>query len=77
MDRRVIDIDNYLPFRSNEEMLAFCSPQDGFLKEKKAAFKERLFAAGDTSSMSNFVNGIVNAVFHGNLLGTHKWPYKK
>ena len=77
MDRKIIDIDNYLPFRTTEEIVAFCSPVDGLLKEKKSAFKERLYAAGDTTSMSNFVNGIVNAVFHHSLLGTHKWPYKK
>ena len=77
MDRKVIDIDKYLPFQTTEGMAAFCNPADGLLKEKKAAFKERLYAASDTSSMSNFINGIVNAVFHGSLLGTHKWPYKK
>lgn len=77
MHRKVVDIDSYLPFQSTEEIIAFCSPTDGILKEKKEAFKERLYAAGDTSSMSNFINGIVNAVFDGPLLGTHKWPYKK
>lgn len=76
MDRKVVDIDEYLPFKSTADILAFCSPQDVLLKEKKAAFKERIFAAGDTSSMSNFVNGLVTAIFDP-LLGTHKWPYKK
>lgn len=77
MDRKVVDIDNYLPFRTTEEMVAFCNPADGLLKEKKDAFKERLYAAGDMTTMANFINGIVNAVFHTSLLGTHKWPYKK
>lgn len=77
MDRKVIDIDFYLPFKSTADILAFCSPDDGLLKEKKAAFKERIYAAGDTSSMANFINGLVTAVFDGPLLGSHKWPYKK
>lgn len=77
MERKVIDIDKYLPFKSTEEILAFCNPDDGLLKEKKSAFKERVFAAGDTTSMSSFVSGIVHALFDGPLIGTHKWPYKK
>ena len=77
MDRKVVDIDYYLPFKSTDEIKAFCSSYDGLLKEKKAALKERMYAAGDTSSMANFVNGLVSAIFDGPLLGTHKWPYKK
>ena len=77
MERKVIDIDNYLPFKSSEEILAFCNPEDGLYHEKKAALKERLYAAGDTSTMTNFISGIVNAVFDAPLLGTYKWPYKK
>lgn len=77
MDRKVIDIDNYLPFKSTAEIIAFCCPEDGLLKERKAALKERIYAAGDTSSMANFVNGLVTAIFDVPLLGTHKWPYKK
>lgn len=77
MNRKLIDIDMYLPFQSTEAILNFCNPHDDLFKEKKAAFKERIFAAGDTTSMSAFVTGIVNAVFKGPLLGSHKWPYKK
>lgn len=77
MNRKVIDIDRYLPFSKIEDILAFCSPDDGLLKEKKLAFKERLYAAGDTSSMSNFISGLVTAVFDWPLLGQYKWPYKK
>lgn len=77
MGRKVVDIDDYLPFHTIDEMVAFCNPEDHLLNAKKAAFKERLYASGDMTSMANFVNGIVNAVFHSSLLGTHKWPYKK
>ena len=77
MDRKHVDIDDYLPFQSTSEIVAFCRPDDPLLKEKKAAFKQRMYAAGDTSSMSNFVNGLVTAIFDGPLLGSHKWPYKK
>lgn len=77
MNRKVIEIDNYLPFQSTDEILAFCDPEDALFTEKKAAFKERIFAAGDTTSKAKFVSGIVTAVFEGPLLGTHKWPYKK
>ena len=72
-----MDIDDFLPFKSKEEILAFCNVDDGLYKEKKSAFKERLYAAGDTSSMTNFITGLVTAVFDAPLLGTHKWPYKK
>lgn len=77
IDRKVVDIDNYIPFKTRDQIIAFCNPDDGLYKEKKAAFKERLYAAGDTTSMSNFITGIVTAVFDAPLLGTHKWPYKK
>lgn len=77
MERRVIDIDNYLPFRKTEDILAFCNQHDSLYKEKKSAFRERLYAAGDTSSMTNFIGGIVSAVFDAPLLGNYKWPYKK
>lgn len=77
MNRKVIEIDNYLPFQTTEAIIDFCNPTDNLFKEKKAAFKERIYAAGDTSSMSKFITGIVTAVFEGPLLGTHKWPYKK
>lgn len=77
MNRKVVDIDNYVPFQTTREITAFCSPDDGLLKEKKDALKERIYASGDTSSIANFVSGVVTALFDGPLLGTHKWPFKK
>lgn len=77
MDRKVVDIDDYLPFTTTEDILAFCNSEDYLYKDKKLAFKERLFAAADTSSLTNYINGIVTAVFDWPLLGKYKWPYKK
>lgn len=77
INRKVIDIDDYLPFNSTDAIHSFCNRDDGLYKEKKAGLKERLYATGDTSSMSKFIDGIVSAVFEAPLLGTHKWPYKK
>lgn len=77
MNHKVVDIDDFLPFKTVEEILAFCNPDDGLIKEKKTAFKQRVYAAGDTSSMSAFVTGIVGAIFDAPLVGTYKWPYKK
>lgn len=77
VDQKVIDIDHYVPFQSTEAILAFCNPNDGLMKEKRLALKERLYASGDQTNMKTFVAGIVTAFFDGPLLGTHKWPYKK
>lgn len=77
MNRKVIDIDDYLPFKSTEEILAFCNPDESLYKEKKAALKERIYSAGDTTTWTSFVNGIVGAIFDYPLLGTYKWPYKR
>lgn len=77
MNKKVVDIDDYLPFRTPEDIRVFLNPADGLLKEKKDAFKERLYAAGNTTSMTAFITGIVAAVFDSPLLGSHKWPYKK
>lgn len=77
VNQNVIDIDNYVPFSSVAEIYAFCNPDDGLMKEKKAALKERIYASGDTSSAAAFTAGIVNALFGPALLGTHKWPFRK
>lgn len=77
MNKKNVDIDRYLPFRTEEDIFAFLSPDDGLLKEKKEAFKERLYAAGDTATMTTFITGIVSAVFDAPLLGSYKWPYKR
>lgn len=77
MDRKVVDIDKFLPFKTKKDIDTFFDQNDGLMNEKKAAFKERLYAAGDTSSTTNFINGIVFAVFDAPLFGNYKWPYKR
>lgn len=78
VDHKVIDIDQYLPFKTVQDILSFCSPDDGLLQLKKAAFRRRLYASAKMSDVSVFAPSIVDAFFEGSpLLGSHKWPYKK
>lgn len=78
VDHKVIDIDNYLPFKSVSEIIQFCSSEDGLLELKKAAFRRRIYAAGRRQGVAVFAPSIVDAFFEGSpLLGSHKWPYKK
>lgn len=77
VDHKVVDLDSYIPFKTVEDILRFCS-DDGLLDLKKAAFRKRLYAYGKTDSLSSFAPSIIDAFFEGSeLLGTHKWPYKK
>ena len=78
VDHKVIDLDNYLPFRTVNDLLQFCSADDGLLDLKKAAFRKRMYASGRQDNLGAFSSSIVDAFFEGSpLLGSHKWPYKK
>ena len=79
VDHKVIDIDAYIPFNSIEDIVRFCSPDDGLIELKKAAFRRRIYASsGLKDTVSTFVPSIIDAFFDGSpLLGTHKWPCKK
>lgn len=78
VDHKVIDIDNYIPFKTVEDILKFCSPDDGLLELKKAAFRKRVYASGKLWDIGAFAPSIIDAFFEDSpLLGTHKWPYKK
>ena len=79
VDHKVIDIDSYLPFKTVDEILHFCSVEDGLFELKKAAFRHRIYASGGRmADVSSFASAIIDAFFEGSpLLGTRKWPYKK
>lgn len=79
IDHKVIDIDNYIPFRTVQDILNFCSPNDGLLEMKKAAFRKRIYACGGRMpDVASFAPVVVDAFFEGSpLLGTLKWPYKR
>ena len=78
VDHKVLDIDAYLPFKTVAGIEEFCSPADGLLDLKKAAFRKRIYAASNKKDLSAFAPSIIDAFFDGSpLLGTHKWPYKK
>lgn len=78
VDNKVVDIDDYIPFQSTEDILSFCSAEDGLLAEKKTALRKRIHACGDQESHYKFVTSLVKTFFEpGPLVGTHKWPYKK
>lgn len=78
VDHKVVDIDAYIPFKTIDDILHFCSKDDGLLDLKKAAFRRRIFACGKKDSVAVFAPSIIDQFFEGSpLLGTHKWPYKK
>lgn len=79
VDHKVIDMDSYLPFKTVNDILNFCSPEDGLLEMKKAAFRKRIYASGGRmTDVASFAPAIIDAFFEGSpLLGTLKWPYKR
>ena len=79
VDHKVIDIDAYIPFNSIDDIMTFCSTDDGLIELKKAAFRRRIYASsGLKDRVSTLVPSIIDAFFDGSpLLGTHKWPCKK
>lgn len=78
VDHKVVDIDTYLPFKSTEEIVSFCSNEDGLLPEKKEALRKRIHAKTNKESVMTFASSLTNAFFENSpLLGTHRWPYKR
>ena len=77
METDSLDIDKYVPFRSLNDVAAFCDTEDGMLLKKKDALAKRIFAASDTSSLTNFVSTVSSAIFDPEFVKTHKWPSQK
>ena len=77
MENDNFDLDHYVPFKSIKDMLAFCNPADGMLMQRKNALARRIFAASDTSSLTNFVGTVAAAIFDPDFIRTHKWPTQK
>ena len=73
----VVNIEEYLPFKSVEEIAAFCSNEDGMLSYRRAALQKRIYGACDTSNPTKFTTSICDALFSGNIIGTCKWPFKR
>lgn len=78
VDNKLVDIDDFIPFKSVQDILQFCSGEDGLLTHKKEALRKRLQAFANQSSLSGFATSIKSALFENSpLFGTLKWPYKK
>lgn len=73
----VVNIDNYLPFKSVQEIVTFCSNDDNMLQYRRAALQKRIYSAGNTKDMKTFLATICDAIFSSDLLGVYKWPLKK
>lgn len=72
-----VDIDHYLPIKSDEEAMRFCSNDDGILDQRKKALVRRLYGAGDVTSLSNFVSSVADVFFDVNYRVSHRWPSKQ
>ena len=76
LDSDPLDIDKYLPIKSDEEAIQFCR-DDGMLEQRKKALLRRLYGASDTSNLANFVGTVCDILFHVNYQITHRWPSKQ
>lgn len=77
IDSDLIDIQKFLPFKSVDKILAFCSDEDGLLAKRKHALLKKIKAVSDTSSWRNFVGSVTNALFDKKFVIAHKWPVKE
>lgn len=77
METDGFDLDRYVPFKCLEDIHTFCNPSDGMLSKKKEALAKRIYAASDTSSLTNFVGTVASALFDADFIRTHKWPTQK
>lgn len=77
METDSFDIDRYVPFKSVSDIVSFISDDDGMLLKKKEAMAKRIYAACDTSSLTNFVTTVANAIFDPVFIRNHKWPTQK
>ena len=72
-----LDIDKYLPIKSDEEAISFCGNADGLYDQRKKALLRRLYGACDTSNLTNFVATVTDVFFHIDYRITHRWPSKQ
>ena len=77
METDSFDLDRFVPFKSVKDINTFCSADDGMLLKKKDALTRRIYAACDTSSLTNFVSTVSNALFDPAFIRTHRWPTQK
>lgn len=74
LDLDPIDIDKYLPIKSDEEAMKFCGNEDGLYDQRKKSLLRRLYAASDVSNMTNFVASVTDVFFHVSYQISHRWP---
>lgn len=77
METETIDIDKYIPIKSDDEAIRFCSNDDGLCEQRKKALVRRIYGASDTSSMANFVASVTDLLFEINYQISHRWPSKQ
>ena len=77
METDSFDVDRFIPFKCVTDIETFCSPDDGMILKKKEALAKQIYAVCDTSSLTNFVATVCNALFTQDFLRTHKWPTQK
>lgn len=73
----IVDIDKYLPIKSDEEALQFCSNGDGLFDQRKKALLRRLYGACDITNLATFVGSVADVLFHMNYQISHRWPSKQ
>lgn len=72
-----LDIDNYLPIKTSEDAIKFCSNDDGLLEQRKKATMRRIYSVADVSSMAAFVASVTDLLFHLSFQIAHRWPAKQ
>lgn len=76
LDSDPIDIDHFLPIKSDEEGIKFCGNDDGLLEQRKRSVAKRIYGAGDFSNITNFVSSVADVFFNVDYQITHRWPSK-
>ena len=77
MESDVIDIDKYIPIKSDEEAIQFCTDHDGLLELRKKALLRRLYGASDITDIAGFVGTVTDVLFDVNYQISHRWPSKQ
>lgn len=77
LNSELIDIDKYLPVKSSADAIIFCDNHDGLLEERKKAVLKRVYAASDSSNITNFVASVADIFFHSSYQTSHRWPSKQ
>ena len=72
-----IDIDQYLPVKSNDTILSFLSNDDGLLDQRKKSFFRRLYAHCNFTDNTHFVKTFCSLTFDTTYMINHRLPHQR